>query len=190
MRKIETINKLQSLGLRVAEVREFKAVELKEMLGYANDLINRFGVFNLRTDSDSRNFNLPFIRHCSISKLLETVKEFGDKITYLVHQDIPVENQLFNGVLRLCDDLVIGEINDVDKTSLRQAMKVPEHLKQVCEPGNNFIFKRIKDDLLKARADAWFELSAYNDGSVVYWQIIPESISDHLKNQFIKLDKR
>lgn len=186
MRKIETINKLQSLGLRVAEVREFKAGELKEMLGYANDLINRFGVFNLRTDSFERNFNLPFIRHCSISKLLETVKEYGDKITYLVHQDIPVEDQLFNGVLRLCDDKVIGEINDVDKTSLRQAMKVSEHLKRVAEPGSNFIFKKIKDDLIKAGEDAWFELSAYKDGRVIYWQIMPEKLSEHVRNQFIK----
>ncbi len=189
MRKIETINKLRELGLKVAEAKEFKASQLKEMIEWANQLINKYGSFNLRTDLPAgvkAGFNLPFIRKCSISNLISKVKEYGDRITYIVHQDIDTSNQLFNGVLRLHKGLIIGEINETDKTSLRAGMKNTKNIKQVIDEGSNQIFMKIKQDLIKAGQEAWFELTAYNNGEIIYWQIIPEKINDEIANKFKK----
>lgn len=186
MKKIETINQLKRLGLATAEVKEFKAPELKEMIAYANELINKYGSFNLRTDTNSGdNFNLPFIMNCSISKLVKTVKDYGGKITYLVHENIPTDNQLFNGVLRLVNGKVIGEINDKDKTSLRKAMRNAAHLKKVCTEGDTPVFKKIKNDLNKIDFNGWVELTAYDNGRVVYWQLLPEKMNQAIRRLFL-----
>ncbi|MBD3312020.1 hypothetical protein GF352_01015 [archaeon] len=186
MKKMETINQLKKLGLATAEVKEFKAEQLEEMISYANELINKYGSFNLRTDTNSNNnFNLPFIMNCSISKLVKTVKDYGNRITYLVHENIPTDNQLFNGVLRLVDGKVIGEINDKDKTSLRRAMKNAAHLKQVCTNGDTPVFKKIKKDLDRIDFNGWVELTAYQDGRVVYWQLLPEKMNHALRELFL-----
>jgi len=188
MRKIDSINQLRSFGLRTAEVKEFKHDELSEMTDYACLLMSKHGTFNVRTDTGDgvKNFNLPFIRNCTIEQLRKLVSDYGSKITYLIHQDIPVGNQLFNGVLRLCDGYVIGEVNDVDRTSLRSGMKVSKNLKLVCTKGNDPLFTKIKQDLLKVSADFWVELSAYNDNSLIYWQLVPEKMTGLLKGLFIK----
>lgn len=185
MKKIDAINQLKKQGLATAEVKEFKARELKEMISYAKKLLTKYGSFNLRTDNNTNNnFNLPFIMNCTINKLVETVKEYGDKITYLIHENIPINNQLFNGVLRLLEGKVIGEINDNDKTSLRKAMKNTHHLKKVCTEGNTPVFKKIKNDLKNISFDGWVELTAYNNGRVVYWQLVPEQMSPVIKKIF------
>lgn len=188
MKKIDSINELRALGLRTAEVKEFRAHELTNMINYANQLISKYGAFNVRTDNGDgiKNFNLPFIRQCTIDGLRKLVNGYGNKLTYLIHQDIPTENQLFNGVLRLCDGFIIGELNDVDKTSLRSAMKISKNLKTVCIIGDEPIFKKIKQDLLKVNNDVWIELSAYKDGSIIYWQLVPEKLNDKLRKLFLK----
>jgi len=189
MRKIETINMLKNMGLKVAEAREFKATELKEMLAWANHLIEKYGTFNVRTDlpeGKKAGTNLPFIMNCTISKLMNLVKEQGENITYIVHQHFDVEEQVFNGTLRVINDHVIGEINDIDKTSQRVGLLNAANIKQVCDQGTNPFFKKIKNDILNSGQDAWFELTAYKDGSIVYWQIVQEKITEQIKRLFFK----
>jgi len=189
MRKIDTINQLKDLGLRVAEAREFRAQEMTEMLSWANHLINKYGTFNVRTDLPEGNragTNLPFLMNCSISKLMQLVNERGDSITYIVHEHIDLDKQLFNATLRLCDDKVIGELNDIDKVSQRAGLLNASNLKQVCNPGDNPVFKKIKEDLMQADQDAWFELTALKNGGIIYWQIVPEKMTSTLKKLFIQ----
>jgi hypothetical protein len=190
MRKIEYLSKLKQLGLNTAMVREFKAHELNNMIQFANELINKHGSFNVRTDLnpavEGKAINLPFIKDCTISKLIKLVNDNGNKLTYLVQQGINDEDLIFNGVLRLCDGIVIGEINEIDKTSLRNAMKITQNIKKVMNAGNDELFNKIKSDLMRIDFDGWVELSAYEDGTILYWQIVPEKMTEHLKQQFFK----
>jgi len=177
------------MGLKVAEAREFKASDIKEMLSYANHLIQKYGTFNLRTDlpeTSQAGTNLPFIMNCTISKLMNLIKERGDSITYIIHQHFDVKKQLFNGTLRVIDNQLVGEINELDKTSQRVGMLNAANLKQVSDPGTNPVFKQIKQDILNSGQDAWFELTAFNDGSIVYWQIVPEKLTPKLKKIFLQ----
>jgi len=187
MRKIDSINQLKSLGLRVAEAREFRADQFNEMNAWADYLTSKYGTFNIRTDlpaGGKAGINLPFIMGAGKEQLTRLVNEWGERVTYILHQHFDLDKQLFNATLRLCDGKLIGELNDVDKTSQRAGMLKAKNLKRVCCDGESPILKIIKDDLTRAGVDAWLELTAYKDGSVVYWQIVPERMTEHLKNLF------
>jgi hypothetical protein len=171
----------------VAEANEFRANELNEMIAWADYLTSKYGTFNIRTDLPEGNkagMNLPFIMNSDKDKLVRLVNEWGDKITYIIHQHINLNEQLFNATLRLCDDKLIGELNDIDKTSQRAAMLKATNLKRICTEGNNQLLIKIKNDLIKANTDAWFELTALKNNQVIYWQIIPEKINNHIKKLF------
>lgn len=192
MRKIDQVNYLRGLGLRTLEVSEFKHSQVADMLNHAQKVKERFGGFNLRTDlagGDSANFELPFVKNCDISTLLSIVGEYKDKLTYLIQQPVDDSKLLFNGVLRLCDNHLIGEVNDKDKTSLREAMRNFRNLKIINEgsDSSNPLFTRIINDLSSRNIDhSWVEVSAFNNGEIVYWQLRPEKMNNFLKSRFFK----
>ena len=92
MRKIDSLRFIRLCGLYTPEAEEFTHEQMDNMISYAKSLQEKYGNFNLRTDSpkgsDKISMNHPFVKFCSIEKLKEIVAQNKEKLSYIIHQPI------------------------------------------------------------------------------------------------------
>lgn len=172
VRKFESIMELKNRGFNVGELKEFEYSQKEKMLEYAKYLFKNFGGLIVRTDFpkgvNAAPLNLPFKSDVKSFEEFESfVETYKEKYTYILFQMFGNEKILVSGYLyvdevgRLC-----GEINDIDKVNMRDAMKINEHVKSVCfERGQDMgLLAKIKADVVKAKLEPEeiVEFSVYN----------------------------
>lgn len=179
MRKFESIMRLHELGFNVGELKEFEYSKKEEMIKYAKYLFKKFGGLIIRTDfpkgSEKQPLNLPFKSDIKdFKEFLNFIEEYKDKYTYILFQMVGNEKILVSGYLYLDEiDRLCGEINDIDKVTMRDAMKIGEHVKAVCfGPGQDMgLLAKIKIDIKRAYLDPYdiVEFSVYEvNGKPLY----------------------
>jgi len=161
MRKFESIMKLEEMGFNVGELKEFEYAQKEGMFEYAKHLFKEYGGLIVRTDFpkgvDKPPLNLPFksdVKDFEVFK--EFVETYKGQYTYILLQMIGNEKILVSGYLYLDElDRLCGEINDIDKVNMRDAMKINEHVKQVCfERGQDMgLLAKVKADIKRARLE-------------------------------------
>lgn len=178
MRKIDSLRFIRLCGLYTPEAEEFTHEQMESMLSYAKSLQEKYGNFNLRTDSpkgsDEISMNRPFVKFCSIEQLKELVAKHAGKISYIIHQPIDDNKIICNGAGFLDGNKIFfAEVNFTDKTTQRDAMKKSENLRQViigCGH-RDLSLERIRKDLIKNKIGGIVEFSVFEDGTPVYWQV-------------------
>lgn len=178
MRKIDSLRFIRLCGLYTPEAEEFTYEQMEEMLRYAQSLKDKYGNFNLRTDSpkgsDNISMNLPFVKHCTIEQLRRIIEENKNDISYVIHQPIDDSKVICNGAGFLDGTKnFYAEVNMTDRTTQREAMKIAHHLEQkVIGCGyRNLTLEEVRKDLIKNKISGIVEFSILEDGTRVYWQI-------------------
>lgn len=178
MRKIDSLRFIRLCGLYTPEAEEFTAEQTDAMIDYAKSLQQKYGNFNLRTDSpkgsDKISMNHPFVKFCSIEQLNETVRQHGNNLSYIIHQPIDDNTIICNGAGFLDGNKIFfAEVNFIDKTTQREAMKNAEHLHQVIVGcgHRDIALEHIRKDLIKHKIGGVVEFSIFEDGTPVYWQV-------------------
>jgi len=158
MRKFESIIHLKKLGLSVGELNEFEYSEKEKMFDYAKMLFKEYGGLIVRTDFpkgiEKHPLNLPFKSDVkNFEEFEEFVEIYKGQYTYILLQMIGNEKIIVSGYLYIDDfGRLCGEVNDIDKVNMRDAMKINEHVKSVCfELGQDMgVLGRIKADIKRA----------------------------------------
>jgi len=178
MRKIDSIRFIRLCGLYTPEAEEFDSAHIVDMVRYAKSIQDRYGNFNLRTDSpkgsDEISMNRPFVKFCGIAQLKEMVEKHGNKLSYIIHQPIDDNAIICNGAGFLDGNKIFfAEVNFTDRTTQREAMKNAEHLSQVIVGcgHHDLALEKVRRDLIKHKIGGIVEFSIFEDGTPVYWQV-------------------
>jgi hypothetical protein len=174
MRKFEALMEIKKLGLDVGEVMEFEYSKRKKMYEYARHLFSKYGGLIIRTDfpkdvQDKKAIGLPFMSPCNdFKKFEEFVGRYKEKYTYLLFQMCDYSKVILSAYVYL-DEFknLLGEINDVDKINMRDAMAIGKNLKPICiGPGGSYDerLNKVRGDLIRAGIPPFkiIELSVFN----------------------------
>ena len=129
---------------------------------------------DIQKDSSKVSMNCPFVKFCSLEKVKDIVNKYQESFTYIIHQPIDDNKIMCNGVGYIDNNKNFhSEINNIDKTTLREAMKISHHLEQkiIRSDGKNSMLEEIRKELIKNKIKGIVEFSILDDGTKIYWQI-------------------
>lgn len=191
-RKIDRIKLCVVHGLPTVEFHEFFYSQRAEALEFAKRIESKCGSFNLRTDypetMEVQLGNAPFFKGMTLKHLAEFMDKWKGSLTYIIHENVNDELLLFNAVVYIDSHQTLkGEINKINKTSCREAMKnFPDNLEQISVNEYSFYEKNglVNKALLEIRKQLldkklWpniiAEVAAHRNGDSIgytYWELI------------------